>query len=280
MPKSKFLTEQDTIYSTEITKATNTLGDIKVGDNLQNKSIKEILKAIIQPYKQLEISNLQLTNSSGSNINNVILEKGGTDIFTLGEISCNITIYSDPPNSYKITQNDGTTLTTLTTVSQFSGNSILYDFKNKEINQKKSDSDEKITFTIEITDTKNKTISPRTSINYIRPYYWGTVLDTDIFDPESFATTTTSDTHNYAISSNKPTSLSFNGEGNNAYSVIMYPKSYGKLKSIKDPNGFSQEWTLLDDNGITIVKNDIDLSYYVYKSGTSTFDTITYNFAW
>lgn len=277
MPKSKFLTEQDTIYSTEITKATNTLGDIKVGDDLQNKSIKEILKAIIQPYKQLEINNLILTNSSGSNINNVILEKGGTNIFTLGEISCNITVYSDSPKSYKITQNDGTTLTT---ISQFSGNSILYNFNNKEILQNNSDSDETITFTIKITDTKNKTISSSTSIKYIRPYYWGTVLDTDTFDYASFATTTTSNTHKYAILSNKPTSLSFNGEGNNAYSVIMYPKSYGKLKSIKDPNGFSQEWTLLDDNGITIVKNGIDLSYYIYKSGTSTFDTITYNFAW
>ena len=64
---------------------------------------------------------------------------------------------------------------------------------------------------------------------------------------------------------------------NNERPVIAYPKDYGTLKSIVDPNNFTQEWTqsvVTVNDGETIPNID----YYVYVGGAATATNTTYKF--
>lgn len=295
MPKSKFLTEQDTIYSTESVKATAELGDIKIGDDLQNKSIKEILKAIIQPYRKPSLSNFSVKDNKGA-----ILEKGDNIQHDINSISFTVKYYSDIVTKYKITakrnSDNPVTIVSDTPIesSEFDNNQTTtititnISFNKSSIEQTDSDSDDTITYTLSVTDNADNSMTAKAYHYYIRPYYWGT-YNGDINDIVSSIRDKTYPINEVFNKKNiktfsVSTKLEFicntsNTDYTQKYSYIIYPKTYKYLtKTILESTNQDQRWELIKfgDNDYCEINS---IKYYVYISDTSNFGKASYIFS-
>lgn len=117
-------------------------------------------------------------------------------------------------------------------------------------------------YDVVVTCTDNDSVTKSLEINFYDPYYYG-VSNININDlSESNILIMTKD-----ISQKSAKKYSFSTDlTNGEYCILAYPKEYGQLKSILDPNGFenltSFNYTVMNINGVP---------YYVYQTGTKVF---------
>mgnify|MGYP003288317029 CR=1 FL=1 len=126
-------------------------------------------------------------------------------------------------------------------------------------------------FQVLVIDERDSQVVANTiALNFYYPYYYG-VIDADIEITEDII---------------KGLNKQIVAKGNKSYTynpsyqrmVIAYPKSYGYLKSILDPNGFEQlpSFTITE---LSIVGLDgTSQMYYVYANGASTNKNFTMKF--
>ena len=115
----------------------------------------------------------------------------------------------------------------------------------------------------------NDTASSSISVKFYFPYFYG-ITEKNINDiTEDDIISLTKD-----VSSKGTKKYTYTS--NNQYCIIAYPKSYGLLKSVLDPNGFQNIDSMVYKE--VTVKNS---PYYIYQTNvTVTCDNFTYTFSY
>jgi hypothetical protein len=103
------------------------------------------------------------------------------------------------------------------------------------------------------------------SLSFYAPFYYG-VSDKETLEEADIKALTK------LIEGKGDKTFKFTGTA--VYSVIAYPKSHGKFKSILDPNGFENLSAFKEPVEVTI--NEIEYYVYVYST-VSTYDNTAFS---
>lgn len=216
--------------------------------------IDELITELLYPYTPAVINSFSLNPSAGAKEMNkeLIVNTATVKITKKSKKIESVSLYKG--NELLKTKNDDITS---------SGTTVTFTIDDK------LDGSTDTSYQVKVTENGGNIISSnKQTYDFVYPYFYGVVSNGDIIDSEAILGFSKSirakGSHNYSYTTN------------NQCPVIAYPKSYGILKSIIDPNNFTQDWTLSTvtvNNEETI--NNID--YYVYVGGAST-ATATYKF--
>ena len=228
----------------------SSLGGIPAGTNLNDLTIQEVLTKLLFPYISPSIS-VSLIYSPRSNI----YEHG--EIVLVTEINARVTKKSENIQDIRFYQNNNLINTISTDCSN--GGTFSYIFETSvPITSNTSNS----YFKVIVNDGVTRVTANTNSFTFVYPYYYG-VIDNDAEINENLIKNLTKQV---VAKGNKTYSYSPNFQK----MVIAYPKSYGVLKSILDPNGFEQmaSFTLTELNISGLDRTS--QPYYVYSNEAST----------
>ena len=226
------------------------LGGIPAGTNLNDLTIQEVLTKLLFPYIAPSVS-ASLTYSPNASI----YEYGR--IVSVTNINARVTKKSESIQSIKFYQNNNLINTISTNCSN--GGTFSYTLEPSiSITSNTSNS----YFKVIVYDGTTNVTANTNSFTFVYPYYYGVINN----DAEINETLIKSLTKQVVAKGNKTYSYSPNFQK----MVIAYPKSYGVLKSILDPNGFEQmaSFTLTELNIVGL--DGTPQPYYVYSNGAST----------
>ena len=246
------------LFSTDMLTV-SPLGGISAGTNLNNMSIQDVLTKLLYPYVKPVISASITYSPTGG-----VYEFGQT--VTVSQIKATITKKSEKITSVKFYQN-GLMIYEITRSVQNGGN-FNYTFPTPiSINSSINNS----YFHVDVTDANSETVTANTvALNFYYPYYYG-VIGANVSITENLIKGLTKQ-----VAAKGTKSYTYNP--NYQRMVMAYPKSYGKLKSILDPNGFEQ-LNSFDCIEISIVGlNNTSQPYYVYVNDASTNTNFKMNF--
>jgi hypothetical protein len=210
------------------------VGGISVGQTFTNASITEIIDALINPYTAPTIS-LSATN--------VGTKEQGTSVASV-KLTATITKKSKAITRLRFIMGTDTILETVTS-GVADGGTFEYTYTPQNPITTNT------TFKADVTDGDSTVTSGNQSITFVYPYYYG-VTNSDIS-----AAVVTGLTKLVQSKGNKELAYTATAQ----HGVFAYPKSYGNLAHILDPNGYENisGWTKTE---VTI--NSVD--YYVYRS--------------
>lgn len=244
--------DENTIFSTDMLTV-SPLGGIGAGENLDNMPVQELLTKLLYPY-------VAPTVSASSVPNGGTFEKGNAQKVT--NITANVTKKSE-----KITKveflNGSEVLEVKEGAEVQNGGSIAIT-TDITVNSNKN-------FSVRVTDATNKTYTANTgSFNFVYPYYMGVCAEGAEI--------------NEALVKGLTKKIEAKGAKSHAFTcdyqrmIFAYPKSYGVLKSIIDPNNFDVTGTFgVQEVSITGLDGTAQ-TYYVYVNSASTVSNFTMKF--
>ena len=227
------------------------LGGIPAGANLNGMSIQEVLTKLLYPYVKPAVS-AKLTFSP----NKSAYEFGET--VSVSSLSTTVTKKSEAITKIAFYEN-GVVVEEVTEGVE-SGGTFNHVFEpNSEINNTISSG----YFKVVVSDASGTDVTANSSaMNFYYPYYIG-VIDDGVEITEELIEGLTKKveakgqkTQSYTV--------------NNQRMVIAYPKAYGQLSSILDPNGFEQLATFACTELDIVGLDGTTQTYYVYANGAST----------
>ena len=234
----------------------NSFGGIKTNADLNGKSWQEIIEAMFYPYTQPVISVTGTPNGG-------VYEKGNTQ--TITNVKVVVT-----KKSKKITKvevfNGATSLGSKTGTEVENGGtfnfavSVPVNSINVQLTAKATD------------ETGDSGVSSATTgaFTFVYPYYVG-ICDDGVAIDETLVKSLTKKIENKA---NKSISYTTN----NQRMVFAYPKNYGVIKSIIDPNNFDVTATFTSTTVSVTGLDGTAQNYYVYVNGASTQSNFTMKF--
>lgn len=223
-------------------------GGIDAGANLNGMTTHEILNTLLFPYVAFTI------NSSSRSAAAATLENGATQ--TLNSASISITKKSKPITSVKL-MNGSTVLGEKTGDEVAAGGTITFSDLGITVSK---DNNPNLKFTV--TDGQTSTDKNVGTSTFVYPYYMGECAADAVVDEVLIESLTKK------IESKGNKTVTHSCE--NGRMVIAYPKTYGVLKSILDPNNFE---TIGDYTRSEVPVTGLDgtaQTYYVYTSGAAT----------
>jgi hypothetical protein len=245
---------RDIFETTELT--VNTVGGINAGTNLNGLTVKEILTKLLFPYVAPTVS-AQGTPNGGT------FEKG--DNQTISNVKIVVTKKSE-----KITK-----------IQLYKGSTLLETLEGADIENGGTFNipvsvpvnSTNVTLTAKVTDTTGTVKQATTgSFTFVYPYYVGVCGENDTINAslikglekkvESKATKTISYTTN------------------NQRMILAYPKSYGKIVKILDPNSFDVTSTFEVKEVTVPCLDGSNQSYYVYINGASSVEDFIMKFSY
>lgn len=219
--------------------------------------INDLITELLYPYTAPIINSFVLDPSVGPKEKNVPM--------TVNSATVKVTKKSKDVDSVSLYK-DGELIETKTDEISSSGTTLTF-----AIDEILDGTTNSVSYAIKVTeagDNANTVTSNAQTYNFVYPYFYGVVIN---------GTEITSDIiTSFEKSIRNKGTHSYKYVTDNQCPVIAYPKSYGTLKSIIDPNNFTQNWTLHTvkvDNGGTIP----NVEYYAYVGGAAT-ATATYKF--
>ena len=244
--------DENTIFSTDMLTV-SPLGGIGAGENLDNMPVQELLTKLLYPY-------VAPTVSASSVPNGGTFEKGNAQKVT--KITANVTKKSE-----KITKveflNGSEVLEVKEGAEVQNGGSIAIT-TDITVNSNKN-------FSVRVTDATNKTYTANTgSFNFVYPYYMGVCAEGAEINEDLI----------------KGLTKKIEGKGAKSHAftcdyqrmIFAYPKSYGVLKSIIDPNNFDVTGTFgVQEVSITGLDGTAQ-TYYVYVNSASTVTSFNMKF--
>lgn len=230
----------------------NGIGGIKPGQNLNGLSVQEVLTKLIYPHVNHEVNGISSSPNGG------VYEFG--DVQTVTQIKGNVVKKSNPITKVEVYKG-----------SEIYGTKTGDEVKNGgtftfPVNVEVSQSGVNFGFRAYANGENGSPLEMRGNtgtFTFVYPYYFGKVAaDKSVLTEEDIKAMT----KKIEVKGNKSHSYTVNNER----MVIAYPKSYGVLKTIVDPNGF--------DNFGAFVRTEINITgldktsqaYYVYVNGAST----------
>ena len=246
--------EREIFRTTELT--VSSLGGISAGSNLDGLTVKEILNKLLYPYVAPTIS-ISGTPNGG------VFEKG--DKQTITSVKVVVTKRSEKITKVEVLQGS-TVLVSQEDDSISNGGTFNYSV-NIPVNSTN------VQLTGKVTDASGTTRqSTTTAFTFVYPYYVGVCNDSDTINEALIKELTkrveTKGTKNISYTTN------------NQRMIFAYPKSYGSIKKILDPNSFDVTSTFTQmEVKITGLDGSVQ-TYYVYINGASSVEdfTMTFNY--
>ena len=241
---------------------TASVGGISEGTNLNGMLVTDILNKMLYPRVDPVIESASITYTPTNTIEygtictyknlKVVIKKGSLQITSISIYNTNSQedenkIYESPIEELLTLNNNGSI-------------TITYDFDDyTSINSKSN------VYSIKVTDADGVSIiknSIQGGPTYVYPYYYGAV-DSNVTITESVIKGLTKKVETKGTKSYKYTA-------NNQKMVFATLQSYGKIKTIKDPNGFNVTDTFTESS-ITITGLDgTSQIYYVYTANSAS----------
>ena len=257
--EKKFLSKaKETVYDentayTNPTPIVTAIGQIEAGDTFDNVPVKDMLTKILYPYVKPLIS-------GNASVGTKVVEKGVTTTVTY--VNAVVTRKSEPITSVDLY--NGGTLVESKTEGVTDGGTIRFD---QTINVTDT-----TTLVVKATDGKPVTVQANAATyTYVYPYFYGVVAE---------GTPMTSDavlglTKDVSVKGKKTYSYTLDNE----CAVIAYPKAYGKLTSVLDPNGFDNlsSFTLTEVQVTGTDGTAQAYNVYVKTPATATGFALTFN---
>lgn len=243
---------ENTVYTNDMATV-NALGGIAAGTTFNNMPVSEVLTKLLYPY-------VAPTVSASSSPNGGTFEKGNNQKVT--KLTANVTKKSE--RITKVEFFDGGTSLGVKEGTEVQNGGAIAITTDIAVSANKN-------FQVKVTDAANKTYSANTgSFNFVYPYYMGVCAE----NAEINADLVKGLTKKVEAKGNKSNSFTCDYQR----MVFAYPKSYGKLKSIIDPNNFDVTGTFgVQEVSITGLDGTAQ-AYYVYVNSASTVSKFTMKF--
>ena len=241
------------VFSTEILTV-NALGGIAAGADLNGMTVREILAKLLYPYVAPTITVTGTPNGG-------VFEKGDDKEIT--NVRAVVTKKSEA----------------ITKVEVFNGSVSLGIKEGDEVKAggtfnfpvTVSVPSTNVVLTAKVTDAANKTYTANTgAFNFVYPYYVGIVAEDAVIDE--------------ALVKGLEKKVEVKGSKTIAYTcdnqkmVFAYPKAYGNLKSVIDPNNFDVTGTFTKQEVSITGLDGSAQTYYVYVNGASTVNNFNMKF--
>ena len=240
--------------TTELT--VSTLGGIQAGSNLNGLTVKEILNKLLYPYVAPTIS-IQGTPNGG------IFEKGNVQAITNAKVI--VTKKSEKITKIEVLQGS-TVLGVKEDTSIADGGTF-----NFPVNVKVNSTN--VQLTGKVTDASGTVKTSTTAaFNFVYPYYVGVCGENDTVDETLIKGLTK------RIEAKGTKAIPYTT--NNQKMIIAYPKSYGSIKKILDPNSFDVTDTFTRTELKITGLDGSSQSYYVYVNNASTVSGFTMTFSY
>ena len=247
---------KDLIY-TNTEPLLNDVGGIKANahpEGFSDTSITDLLTELLYPYTKPVIDSFALTPAAG------VKKKG--ESFSLTAATAKITKKSKTISKVDLYKGS-TVIETISGPEIQTGTTITFSELNDDVA-----GTENVTYTVKVSEENGApdVVTKSATYTFVDPYYCG-IINKDAEINDTLVTSLTEKVESKGTKSYAYTTTT------EQCSVIAYPKSYGELKSIKDPNGFTQTWTKVE---ITI--NNV--AYYVYVSNAAEASDFYYTFTY
>ena len=241
------------VFTTEILTV-NSLGGIAAGVDLNGMTVREILAKLLYPYVAPTITVTGTPNGG-------VFEKGDDKEIT--NVRAVVTKKSEA----------------ITKVEVFNGSVSLGIKEGDEVKAggtfnfpvTVSVPSTNVVLTAKVTDAANKTYTANTgAFNFVYPYYVGIVAEDAVIDE--------------ALVKGLEKKVEVKGSKTIAYTcdnqkmVFAYPKAYGNLKSVIDPNNFDVTGTFTKQEVSITGLDGTAQAYYVYVNGASTVSNFNMKF--
>ena len=227
-------------------KTVNALGGIAAGAELDGMTVREVLMKLLFPYVAPVVSVTGTPNGG-------VFEKG--DAQTITNVKVAVTKKSEAIT--KIELLDGATQLAVQEDESIAGGGTF----NYETNVVANSVNKQIT--VKVTDASGKTVTQKTgSFNFVYPFYVGVCAEDAVIDAELVAGLTKRVEAKAAKTINYTT--------DNQKMIFAYPKSYGAIKSVIDPNNFDVTATFKQNEVSIIGLDGQSVAYYVYVNDAST----------
>jgi hypothetical protein len=234
----------------------NALGGIAAGTNLKDKTIHEVLNALLFPYVKPTVGTPSRTPNTTS-----ALEKGNDQ--TITSVSVTVTKKSEPITKVELCQ--GSTVLATKEGDEVK-NGGTFTFSGLSVAVPSSS----VTLTVKVTDAKGSVVTSGATAGwtFVYPYFYGVCAG-----DKTAATLTEADIEAMTkdIKAKGEKSYTYTTDGQKM--VIAYPKAHGALKKALDPNGFDY---LGDYDRAELNITGLDGSaqtYYVYAQKAPSFVT-------
>lgn len=252
--------KSDSVFVAEMETVTS-LGGIPAGTDLNGLTMQEVLTKLLYPYIAPTISGSFTQSPSGT-----LFEKGV--VVSVSAMRAVATKKSEPLTSIGFYRNNILIEQITEGVSNGGTFNVSFDTPftvSSNINN--------TYFRVGVTDSTNKTVyGNTTAISFVYPYYMGVInVGTEI--TQDVVTNLTKKIENKGTKSHTFTT-------DNQCMVFAYPKSYGQLKKITDPNNFDVTSTFVQVELPIDCLDTTTQSYYVYVNNASTVSNfkITFNY--
>lgn len=246
---------ENDIFVTDILTV-NALGGIAANTDLNGMTTHAILNKLLFPYVA------QVVDTPSRTPNTTTLEKGNNQ--TITAVSVKVTKKSEPITS--IALYNGSTLIAEKTGSEVAAGGT-FTFSGLSVSVPSTS----VLLTVKVTDASGNVVSKNTAgWSFVYPYYWGVCAE----DAEINESLIEGLTKKVETKANKSPSFTCDYQR----MVFAYPKAYGELKSVLDPNNFEILGSFTRHEVSVTGLDGTAQTYYAYVNGASTVSAFTVNF--
>ena len=241
------------VFSTDVLTV-NALGGIPAGANLNNLTVREILAKLLYPYVAPVVS-VTGTPNGGT------YEKGDNKEIT----NVRVSVTKKSERIAKVEVFDGSTSLGIKEGDEVASGGTFNFIVSVPVNSVNKQ------LTAKVTDASNKVVSANTgAFSFVYPYYVGIVAEDAVIDEALVKGLE----KKVEAKGNKTIAYTCNNER----MVFAYPKAYGNLKSVIDPNNFDVTGTFTKQEVSITGLDGTAQAYYVYVNGASTVSNFNMKF--
>lgn len=247
--------EEEMVFETD-SLTVNSLGGISANTDLNGLTVKEILNKLLFPYIEPVIT-VTATPNGGT------YEKGNNQAIT--NVSVSITKKSEIITKIEVL--NGTQVIVRQNDEAINNGGTF----NYNVNVNVPSTNKQLT--VKVTDNSGNAITKTTnSFTFVYPYYYGVCDEGTTINGDLIKSLTKS------VTSKGTKTVTYTT--NNQRMIFAYPKSYGTITKILDPNSFDVTSTFTMSQ-ITIIGLDgTGQSYYVYVNSPSTVSNFNMKFSY
>ena len=259
LAKAKEYVDTEDIFETDM-NTINGLGGIGANVNLNGLTTHEVLKKLLYPYVDASVGGATASPNGGT------YEHGVTK--TITSVSITVTKKSEPITSVAL-YNGATLIEEKTGDTVKDGGTFTFSGLNVVVPTEGNQLTVKVTYPD--ANGNAKTVEKKTTtLNFVYPYYMGICAAGTAIDE----TLVESLTKKIESKGNKSNTFTVS----DGHMVFAYPKSYGVLKSILDPNNFETLGNYARSEVSITGLDGTAQTYYVYTSSATTVSDFVVNF--
>lgn len=240
-------------FSTDVLTV-NALGGIPAGADLNNLTVKEILAKLLYPYVAPVVS-VTGTPNGGT------YEKGDNKEIT----NVRVSVTKKSERIAKVEVFDGSVSLGIKEGDEVASGGTFNFTVSVPVNSVNKQ------LTAKVTDASNKVVSANTgAFSFVYPYYVGVIAEDAVIDEALVKGLTKK------VESKGAKTIAYTC--NNERMVFAYPKAYGALKTVIDPNNFDVTGTFTKQEVSITGLDGTAQVYYVYVNGASTVNNFNMKF--